>query len=64
VWTVDDVARLIDFLNRILIYFTIGSMILRDDKNQIDHKTLLFIFYYTDIHNVSSSRLQEVNGLF
>ena len=33
VWTVDDVARLIDFLNRILIYFTIGSMILRDDKN-------------------------------
>jgi len=33
VWTVDDVARLIDFLNRILTYFTIGSMILRDDKN-------------------------------
>jgi len=33
VWRVDDVARLIDFLNRILIYFTIGSMILRDDKN-------------------------------
>ena len=49
VWTVvDDVARSIVFLKRILIYlfFTLGSVILRDDKISSITKFYSVLFIY------------------
>ena len=76
VWTVDDVARLIDLKKRILIYFTIDSVWSRG-MTKIRSITKLYItplylfIYYMNTQNVSSSwlynrlysRLQSVNGL-
>jgi len=69
VWTVDDVARLIDFLKRILIYlfiFTFGTYSPKGreklDRSQktVENSSLLDLFIYYmnfNIQNVSSSRL-------
>jgi len=67
VWTVDDVARMIEFKKRILIYLFVFKsrwhVILRDDKIRMItklYKTLLcLLIYYMNNQNVSSRRLYK-----
>jgi len=65
-WTVDDVARLMEFVKKELFIYLFLPSVAHDPEgrqNWIDHKTLqnstlLYLFvYYTNIQNVSSSWL-------